>query len=90
MSVENAFGFLKMKWRRLHQHAIAECTRVVPHIILCACVLHNICIDAGDVNDEEAAAVRNEEEAAADRAEFNAAYERIFRNNGEKLSYKSR
>jgi DDE superfamily endonuclease len=85
--VENAFGLLKMKWRRLHQHAIAECTRVVPHIILCACVLHNICIDAGDVNDEEAAAVRDEDEAAADRAEFNATYERILRNNGANSNF---
>ena len=79
--VENAFGLLKMKWRRLHQHAIAECTRTVPQIILCACVLHNICIDAGDINEEEDAAVRDAAEAADDRAEINAACERILRNN---------
>ena len=42
--VENAFGLLKMKLRRLHQHSIAKSTRVIPQLILCACVLHNICI----------------------------------------------
>jgi DDE superfamily endonuclease len=51
--VENAFGLLKMKWRRLHQHSIQESTRIIPELVLCACILHNICIDAGDVNDEE-------------------------------------
>ena len=56
---------------------------------MCACILHNICIDAGDVNDEEDAAVRDEAEARADRAEINAACERIFRNNGEILIYNS-
>ena len=65
--VENAFGLLKMKWRRLLQHSIPECTRVVPQLILCVCVLHNICIDACDVNDEENAAVRDAVEAAADK-----------------------
>lgn len=81
--VENAFGLLKMKWRRLHQHSIQESTRIIPELVLCACVLHNICIDEGDVNEEENAAVRDEDDARADRAEINAACERIFRNNGK-------
>ena len=71
--VENAFGLLKMKWRCLHQHSIAESTRVIPQLILCPCVLHNICIDAGDVNDEEDDAIRDDAEAVEDRAEINAA-----------------
>ena len=81
--VENAFGLLKMKWRRLHQHSIAENTNIIPRLVLCACVLHNICIDAGDVNAEEDAAIRNEEERLADREEINAACDRVLRNNGE-------
>ena len=80
--MENAFGLLKMKWRRLHQHSIQESTRIVPEIVLCACILRNICIDAGDVNDEEDAAVRDPIEARADRAEINQACERILQNNG--------
>lgn len=83
--VENAFGLLKMKWRRLHQHSIAEHTRIIPQLILCACVLHNICIDEGDVNEEEEAAVRDEAEAAADRAEINMACERVLHNNGKNI-----
>lgn len=81
--VENAFGQLKMKWRRLHQHSIAEHTNIIPQLVLCACVLHNICIDAGDVNAEEDAAVRNEEERLADRHEINLAQERVLGNIGE-------
>ena len=45
-------------------------------------MLHNICIDEGDVNEEENAAVRDEDDARADRAEINAVCKRIFRNNG--------
>ena len=81
--VENAFGLLKMKWRRLHQHSIAENANIIPRLVLCACVLHNICIDAGDVNAEEDAAARNKEEGLADREEINAACDRVLRNNGE-------
>ena len=85
--IENAFGLLKMKWRRLHQHSVAENTILIPQLILCACVLHNICIDAGDVNAEEDAAVRNEDERLADRNEINAACDRVLRNNGEYKNY---
>lgn len=48
-------------------------------------VLHNICIDAGDVNEEEDAAIRDEAEAVADRVEINAACDRILANNGESI-----
>jgi hypothetical protein len=75
--VENAIGLLKMKWRRFHKHQIAELTDIIPDLILCAIVLHNICIDAGDVTAEEDVAVRDEDEAAEERAEINAAYSRV-------------
>ena len=81
--VENAFGLLKMKWRRLHQHSIAEHTTIIPQLVLCACVLHNICIDSGDINAEEDAAVRNEDERLADRQEINLACERVLGNQGK-------
>jgi hypothetical protein len=86
--VENAFGLLKMKWRRLHKHSVAEGTTLIPQLILCACVLHNICIDAGDQNDEERAAVRNEEERLEERAEINEACDRILNNIGKFLKWK--
>ena len=84
--VENTFGLLKMKWRRLHQHSIAEHTGIIPQLVLCACVLHNVCIDAGDVNTDEDAAVRNAEERLADRHEINLARERVLGNIGESMS----
>jgi hypothetical protein len=31
--VENSFGLLKMKWRRLHQHSIAEKTELIPELV---------------------------------------------------------
>lgn len=67
----------------MHQHSIQESTRIIPEIVLCACILHNICIDAGDVNDEEDAAVRDPIEARADRAEINLACDRILQNHGK-------
>ena len=48
--------------------------------------MHNICIDAGDVNAEEDAAVRNEEVRLADRNEINLAQERVLGNFGESLA----
>lgn len=80
--VENCFGLLKMKWRRLHQHSIAEKTDIIPELILCSCILHNICIDAGDVNDVEEAAVRNNEERDNEIEEINGAYDRIIHMEG--------
>jgi hypothetical protein len=76
--IENAIGLLKMKWRRFYKHQIDEETEIIPDLVLAACVLHNICIDANDVNAEEANAVRDEEEAAEERAEIIAAYNRVL------------
>lgn len=76
--VENCFGLLKMKWRRLHQHSIAEKTEIIPEIVLCACIFHNICIDAGDVDATEALAIRSPEELAEERLELNAGYSRTI------------
>ena len=45
--VECCIALLKMKWRRLHAFHIKEFLKIVPHIIL-----HNICIDAGDVDED--------------------------------------
>ena len=60
--VECCIGLLKMKWRRLHGFRIKEYLRIVPQIILCACILHNISIEENDVNGEEERAMRSEEE----------------------------
>ena len=62
-------GLLKMKWRRLNAHRIKEFIKVVPLLITCACILHNICIDAGDVELDEDEAMRSEEEMAEELEE---------------------
>ena len=53
MIVENAIGLLKSKWRRLHHHVILEKTREIPGLILCASILHNLCLDNGCVQEDE-------------------------------------
>lgn len=74
--IENAIGLLKMKWRRFHKHQIAEETDIIPDLIICGCVLHNICIDAGDVNQAEDNVANDDDED--DKAEIRAAFNRVM------------
>ena len=41
--IENAFGILKMRWRRLHNFHIVEDVDLVPKLVKVACILHNLC-----------------------------------------------
>ena len=43
VDVEDAFGILKMRWRRLHSSPIEEDIDFVPTIVKVACILHNLC-----------------------------------------------
>lgn len=50
--VENAFGRLKARWRRLiKQNDMA--VKNVPKVIAACCILHNICEIHGEVFDEK-------------------------------------
>lgn len=51
VNVENAFGFLKGRWRCLGTGALYEDIDLVPHTIIACCILHNICIDMNDNYD---------------------------------------
>lgn len=51
--VENTIGLLKTKWRRLQHHVILEKTDLIPALVLCAGILHNMCIDANCVTGDE-------------------------------------
>lgn len=80
--VENGIGLFKMKFRRFHQHSVAEKTEIIPELILCAVIFHNICIDAGDVNNIENAAVRDEADRIADQFDLHEAVERVMHHEG--------
>ena len=47
---ERAFGMLKGRWRLLLKK-VEQQTRTLSKTVLAACILHNICIDHGDLND---------------------------------------
>ena len=48
--VERTFGMLKGRWRLLLKK-VEQQTRTLSKIVLAACVLHNICVDHGDLYD---------------------------------------
>jgi broad specificity phosphatase PhoE len=65
-----------MKWRRFHKHQISEFTEILPDLILAGCVLHNICIDAGDVTEVEHEAMDDAD--AEDREAIRIACNRVM------------
>ena len=50
VKVEHCFGMLKGRWRIL-RNIILDDLQKVPLIVLCCCILHNICIFQNDVYD---------------------------------------
>ena len=48
--VERAFGMLKGSWR-LPLKKVEQQTRTLSKTVLAACILNNICIDHGDLDD---------------------------------------
>jgi hypothetical protein len=42
IKIEQAFGLLKSRWRIL-QNPIDANIEIIPHIVSCCCILHNIC-----------------------------------------------
>ena len=52
VSVECAFGILKGRWRIL-QKRLDSGIAFANHIIIACCILHNFCIEAGDLWDED-------------------------------------
>ncbi|CAN7942634.1 unnamed protein product [Ixodes pacificus] len=60
--IENAFGLLKQRFRQLINLEFPTVRRMSTFIIAC-CVLHNLCIDAGDseIRDAEVEELRRQE-----------------------------
>ena len=52
--VERAFGMLKLCWRLVYKK-VEQKTRALKKTVIAACILHNICIDHGDLCDDNAA-----------------------------------
>ncbi|XP_033946382.1 uncharacterized protein [Pseudochaenichthys georgianus] len=47
--IERAFGKLKVRWRCLLSKALEVNHNFVPAVVTACCVLHNICLTAGDI-----------------------------------------
>ncbi|XP_017291565.1 putative nuclease HARBI1 [Kryptolebias marmoratus] len=60
--IERAFGMMKTRFRVIFLQALEVHHTFVPHVITACCILHNICLSAGDV-------VAPEEEPEEDVAE---------------------
>lgn len=52
VKIENAFGLLKQRFRQLIRIDFFSVERMCKFVMAC-CVLHNICIDDGDLWDSE-------------------------------------
>ena len=50
--VENAFGRLKARWRRLLKQNDMDVTSV-PKVVTACCILHNVCEIHGDMFDDD-------------------------------------
>jgi hypothetical protein len=51
IKIEQAFGLLKSRWRVL-RNPIETDLKIVPHIVSCCCILHNICEERKEIIDE--------------------------------------
>lgn len=63
--MECAFGILKIRWRSIFDKALELKIENSIKTIFAACVLHNICVESGDLVDE-GEPQRTEEEYALD------------------------
>ncbi|RXN13240.1 nuclease HARBI1 [Labeo rohita] len=51
--VERAFGMLKTCWRSIFFKALEVSPAFVPEVVACCAVLHNLCLQNGDIVDAE-------------------------------------
>ncbi|XP_033103786.1 protein ANTAGONIST OF LIKE HETEROCHROMATIN PROTEIN 1-like [Anneissia japonica] len=76
MVVERSFGMLKGRWRILMKRNDSE-LKHIPNMVLACCILHNMCIENGDVynpswDDENEDEVEQPQHQAEDRPINNA------------------
>ncbi|KAG0442925.1 hypothetical protein HPB47_015477, partial [Ixodes persulcatus] len=63
--IENAFGLLKQRFRQLRYVEFTTVDNITQLIVAC-CVLHNICMDAGDVSVDDLLTVEERRERRED------------------------
>ena len=51
--VEQAFGWLKGRWRCLHDSRLRVNYKKVPHVVSVCCILHNLCVLKDDLPPQE-------------------------------------
>lgn len=51
MVIENNFGIVKKRFRQLKSVELRDVDRITKLILSC-CVLHNICVDSNDADDD--------------------------------------
>ena len=73
--IEQTFGILKGRWKCLYKQ-LEEKTCRVPITIMACCVLHNICIDVGDLSAIDPA----EDDDEMDQSSFNGDEQPCARN----------
>ncbi|XP_070844135.1 putative nuclease HARBI1 [Chaetodon trifascialis] len=52
-TIERTFGVLKTRWRSIFLRALEIRPRFAPKMVGACCILHNICMAAGDILEEE-------------------------------------
>lgn len=51
--IERTFGILKTRWRSIFLRALEIRPLFAPKVIGACCILHSICVAAGDILEEE-------------------------------------
>ena len=61
--VERSFGILKTRWRAISQRYLEIRSLLAPQVVGACCILHNICMAAGDILEEEGDPVEADDRA---------------------------
>ena len=51
--MERSFGILKTRWRAIFLRSLEIRSLFAPKVVGACCILHNICMAAGDIMEEE-------------------------------------
>lgn len=69
MTIEHVFGLIKGRFRRLLHFTEHHNVSFVVNLVICACILHNICIDQNDEFDDTIMDADDDEDTDTDDEE---------------------